>query len=166
MGCLPGGSRSRFPPYRRRKAEPPAATIGPGLGMREFPHHPWQHQGSLCLSLRYALLLSVMRCPQWNDLRVISNDDGILRPRMPPHTALIYVQMGQTTSETISPPTPQSLPTFSLRQRRCRPPLRFGPSGDFRSERRRVRWHRDGEHQEFRPAGGFAPLRRDRTGNR
>ena len=64
-----------------------------------------------------------------DDPRVILNDKGAVRPRMQPRTALIYAPMGLTTSESISQPSPQSLPAFSLCQRRCRPPLRCGPCG-------------------------------------
>lgn len=121
--------------------------------MRELPHPP-RCRGTLCLLLRYAHLWSWMRFPHRNDPRAALRGNRAVRPRTEPRVALRYVQTGLPTFST-SPPSPPSLPACSLCQRRCRPPLRSGPAGDCRCACRSDWRHRDGEHSEFRPLGGF-----------
>jgi hypothetical protein len=100
-----------------------------------------------------------MRFPHSDGPRVHFEVNGAVRPRMEPRTALICVQMGQDTPESISPPSPASLPAFSLCQRRCRPPRCCGPPGDCRCERRPYCRHRDGERIKAAPSGRVRSLR-------
>jgi hypothetical protein len=148
--CLPGGSRSRVPPCRRRYADPPTATPRTGLGMREFPNRGGATAllGSpICSPSLWA------RFPRpdgpWDHFEA----KGSVRGRIQARTAPIRLRMVRTTSESVFPPSPPSLPSCSLCQRRCRPSLRFGPAGDCRCACRSDWRHRDGERIKAAPAG-------------
>lgn len=61
---------------------------------------------------------SQTRFPRLNGHMGHFEDDDAVRPRREPRTALMFVEMGQTTSESIFPHSASSLPPFSLCQRR------------------------------------------------
>lgn len=114
--------------------------------MRELPRHP-RHRRPLCSPLRCALLL--LRCGS----RIQMAHGSVFKPNVL-YEALCAPAQHRWTFRWIkiplnpSPLSASSLPAFSLCQRRCRPLLRSGPSGDCRSERRPSWRHWDGEHQK------------------
>lgn len=154
--CLAGCSRSRFPPW-------PAALV---LNLLRLPLIPVSAcaNSRVIPGARNAMLAAPMRSslpqirfPHSDAPRVHFEGKRAVRGSMRARTARLTVPTGQVPLNPFPHPHRRACQRAHSCQRRCRPPLRYGPSGDCRSERRPSWRHRDGEHQEFRPTGGFNP---------
>ena len=85
--------------------------------------------GNAMLAAPMRSSLPQMRYPHSDGPRVHFEAKRAVRGSMRARTARLAVEMGQDTPKSIFPPSPPSLPAFSLCQRRCRPPRRYGPCG-------------------------------------